>query len=227
MFLVLAITFKTTQPCSLSTNVSNALSFFAYFFWMEMQIISEKSSKPPILVKNSPQPSVDDLSMNQTFISEQLDLYQRSREGAYTLVDNGGNTVAFIPLPHMVSPATLTTLLNQTSSPLDTKLPTTVQQLYSNQRAIQLRQFPSNSTAIQETAFNKGFLPITLLHPLSRAAFRLPQLPCYPHPWSIMTRYRTPLILRSLCKWCATTAACFRCPASQCCSRRSWCLAQM
>jgi hypothetical protein len=45
-------------------------------------MMSEKSSKPPILAKNSPQPSVDDLSMNQTFISEQLDLYQRSREGA-------------------------------------------------------------------------------------------------------------------------------------------------
>ncbi|KAI8941203.1 hypothetical protein NX059_002441 [Plenodomus lindquistii] len=123
--------------------------------------------------QNDTEPSVDDLTTNQTFISEQLALYQHSREGAYTLVNNGGNTVAFVPLPQMVSPATITQLLNRTSSPTNTKLPPSIQSLYARQRALQSRQLVRNDTAVQETAFNKGFLPITLLHPLSRGRISL------------------------------------------------------
>jgi choline dehydrogenase-like flavoprotein len=73
----------------------------------------------------------------------------------------------------MISPATLAELLHNTSSPANTTLPTSIQLLYTRQRAIQLRHFAWNETAVQETVFNKGFLPITLLHPLSRGRISL------------------------------------------------------
>jgi choline dehydrogenase len=126
-----------------------------------------------IAVQNEPKPGVNDLITNQTLITEQLSLYQRSREGAYTLVNNGGNTAAFIPLPQLVSPTALNQLLHHTSSPTDSMLPPSIQSLYARQHAIQLRKFTTNNTAVQETAFNKGFLPITLLHPLSRGRISL------------------------------------------------------
>jgi choline dehydrogenase-like flavoprotein len=134
---------------------------------------NENSTNLHITVQNDTEPSVGDLTTNQTFASEQLALYQRSREGAYTLVRNGGNTAAFVPLPQFVAPATLTRLLNRTSSHTETKLPPSIESLYAHQRAIQTRQFSRNDTAVQETAFNKGFLPITLLHPLSRGRISL------------------------------------------------------
>jgi choline dehydrogenase len=104
---------------------------------------------------------------------EQLALYQRLRKGAYTLVRNGGNTAAFVPLPQLASPATFIQLLKHTSPPTDATLPSSIQSLYARQRALQLRKFATNNTAVQETAFSKGFLPITLLHPLSRGRISL------------------------------------------------------
>jgi choline dehydrogenase len=83
-------------------------------------------------------------------------------------VNNGGNTAAFIPLPQTVSSATISQLLSYTSSLTDTSLPFSVQDLYEHQRALHLRQLATNHIAVQELVFNKGFLPITLLHPLSR-----------------------------------------------------------
>ncbi|KAH4121641.1 hypothetical protein HBH70_110800 [Parastagonospora nodorum] len=118
-------------------------------------------------------PSIDDLTSNQTFISEQLALYEHSREGAYTIVNNGGNTAAFVALPQMVASATLSKLLNYTTSRMDTTLPYSIQSLYTHQHTIQMRQLATNNTSVQETAFNKGFLPITLLHPLSRGRISL------------------------------------------------------
>lgn len=64
-------------------------------------------------------------------------------------------------------------LLNHTSAPVESTLPPSVQDLYKHQRAIQLRQFAKNDTAVQETSFNKGFIPLTLLHPLSRGRISL------------------------------------------------------
>lgn len=119
-------------------------------------------------VQNDTNPNVDDLSTNQTFMAEQMNLYQSSREGAYTLVYNGGNTVGFVPLPQIASPAAASKLLNHTSAPMENTLPPSVQELYERQRGVQLREFARNDTAVQETAFNKGFIPLTLLHPLSR-----------------------------------------------------------
>jgi choline dehydrogenase len=73
----------------------------------------------------------------------------------------------------MISPTTLAELLHNTSSPANTTLPTSIQLLYTRQRAIQLRHLAWNDTAVQETAFNKGFLLVTLLHPLSRGRISL------------------------------------------------------
>ncbi|KAH7396923.1 choline dehydrogenase-like protein [Phaeosphaeria sp. MPI-PUGE-AT-0046c] len=123
--------------------------------------------------KNDTNPNANDLTTNQTFITEQLDLYQSSREGAYTLVRNGGNTVGFVPLPQLASPVIVGQLLQQTSAPVENKLPPSVRDFYIRQRTIQLRQFAKNDTAVQETAFNGGFLPLTLLHPLSRGRISL------------------------------------------------------
>lgn len=73
----------------------------------------------------------------------------------------------------MVGSATLFKLLNYTNPHTDTTLPHSIQSLYRRQHAIQLRQVATNDTSVQETAFNKGFLPITLLHPLSRGRISL------------------------------------------------------
>jgi choline dehydrogenase len=73
----------------------------------------------------------------------------------------------------MVASATLSKLLNYTTSRMDTTLPDSIQSLYTHQHAIQMRQIATNHTSVQETAFNKGFLPITLLHPLSRGRISL------------------------------------------------------
>lgn len=142
----------------MAVNKRKVLTYFANF---------------QIAVKNNPGPSIDDLTNNQTFISEQQALYQRSREGAYTLVNKGGNTVGFVTLPQLVSSATLSKLLNHTSSPTETTLPSSIKSFYARQRALKLRQFSMNDTSVQETAFNKGFLPITMLHPLSRGRISL------------------------------------------------------
>jgi choline dehydrogenase len=73
----------------------------------------------------------------------------------------------------MVSPNNFHHILNHTTSPPNATLPPSIQSLYARQNALQLQQFATNNTAVQETAFNKGFLPITLLHPLSRGRISL------------------------------------------------------
>jgi choline dehydrogenase len=45
--------------------------------------------------------------------------------------------------------------------------------MYTRQRALQFRQFATNNTAVLESAFNKGVVPIVLLHPLSRGRISL------------------------------------------------------
>jgi choline dehydrogenase len=161
------------HPTLFFINECKLKPFIEVCFSMKIQRLCTARFNSYITVNDTLQPSIDDLTANQTFITEQLALYQRSREGAYTIVNTGGNTVAFVPLPQMVSPATLTQLLNDTSSPADTSLPAPVQLLYARQHAIQLLQFAKNSTAVQETGFNSGFIPVTLLHPLSRGRISL------------------------------------------------------
>ena len=157
---------RTILLCSSSTIVSEDDKLLTH---------THNISNSHITVKQNLYPDVDDLTTNQTYISEQLALYQYSREGAYTLVTKGGNTVAFVPLPRMVPQPTLAHFLHHKHpiSPIDPLIPPSIQSLYTRQRALHLRSFTTNTTAVQETAFNKGFLPLTLLHPLSRGRISL------------------------------------------------------
>lgn len=123
-----------------------------------------------IAVQNDLQPNVNDLTDNSTFKAQQLHLYNTEREGAYTLVAQGGNTAAFIPLPQfslstnpIIERARSENLINSGSS-----TPQFLLSLYEKQRAILLREFAAEDLAVQETGFNSGFIPLTLLHPLSR-----------------------------------------------------------
>jgi choline dehydrogenase len=59
---------------------------------------------------------------------------------------------------------------NDTMNP---SLPPAIQSLYTRQHALQLSNLATNTTAVQETAFNNAFLPLTLLHPLSRGRIAL------------------------------------------------------
>jgi choline dehydrogenase len=88
-------------------------------------------------------------------------------------VTNGSNTVAFVPLPQLSPPATLTHVIYQTFSHADPALHSFIQALYARQNALQLRHLATNTTAVQETAFDCGFLPLTLLHTFSRGRISL------------------------------------------------------
>ncbi|KAF2179730.1 GMC oxidoreductase [Zopfia rhizophila CBS 207.26] len=121
-------------------------------------------------------PNVDDLTTNETFSSEQLALYFSKRKGAYTLVANGGNTVAFVPLPQFSSDYEKI-IEYAKSQPLDSIYPsisdTSLLAGFRKQRSLLLESYARDDTAIQETAFNKGFLPVTLLKPLSRGTISI------------------------------------------------------
>lgn len=115
-------------------------------------------------------PNVDELTTNKTFQDEQLALYRTQRQGAYTIVSNGGNTVAFIPLPNITA-STASILASASAEDLSQlyfDTPSQVIQGYKSQRSVLLQNIRESRIAIQETAFNSGFLPLTLLHPLSR-----------------------------------------------------------
>jgi choline dehydrogenase len=110
------------------------------------------------------------LDNNATYKAEQLALYNSKRQGAYTLVYNGGNTVAFVPLPEFsnATSSLVTSAASEDPSAIWPSVPASVLAGYKKQRAVLLRDFATNTTALQETSFNKGFLPLTLLHPISR-----------------------------------------------------------
>ncbi|KAF2727870.1 alcohol oxidase [Polyplosphaeria fusca] len=115
-------------------------------------------------------PNADDLKDNATFQTEQLSLYRTQRQGAYTLVTDGGNTVAFIPLPNITSSTSslLASAAAQNPKTIYPDAPASVLKGYSSQRALLIHHLSRGTISAQETAFNKGFLPLTLLHPFSR-----------------------------------------------------------
>ena len=121
-------------------------------------------------------PDVDDLTTNETYRNEQLSLYFSQRQGAYTIVVQGGNTVALLPLPqfsqnfsHIIDFANA----QSPSSIYPSGLDSTVLSGYRKQRSLLLQLYSRNDTAVQETAFNKGFVPIALLKPLSRGTISI------------------------------------------------------
>jgi choline dehydrogenase len=110
------------------------------------------------------------LATNQTFQEEQLNLYRTQRQGAYTLTANSGNTVAFVSLPNitLLAPSILSSAAAENFNEVYPDAPKAVLNGYEAQRKLLLDDIGTSRNAIQETAFNKGFLPLTLLHPLSR-----------------------------------------------------------
>jgi hypothetical protein len=48
-------------------------------------------------------PNPDELTTNQTFAAEQLNMYNTRRQGAYTITYGGGNVVVSLPLPNVTS----------------------------------------------------------------------------------------------------------------------------
>lgn len=113
------------------------------------------------------------LSTNQTYASEALTLYWAKRQGPYTIVNQGGNTVAFLPLPEITSNyQSIIDLANsESASSVYSADDATVLAGYEKQRSIILGLYGSTASPIQETGFNGGtVMPVTLIKPLSRGS---------------------------------------------------------
>lgn len=112
------------------------------------------------------------LTSNATYAAEQLALYWSSRQGAYTIVNQGGNTVAFLPLPNIT--ASYQSIINfaQSQSPANiysSSSSASVLAGYKAQRDIILQMFAGRDASVQETGFNGDIvMPITNVKPLSR-----------------------------------------------------------
>ncbi|PSN68119.1 choline dehydrogenase-like protein [Corynespora cassiicola Philippines] len=126
---------------------------------------------------NDTEPSIADLNTNATYQQQQLDLYWTRREGAYTIVALGGNTAAFVPLPDIVSEASANSLVQaaRTEDPaaIYFSVPPSVLDSYNLQREVLIDSFKGHTLPVQETGFNGPFIPVTLLHPLSRGRISL------------------------------------------------------
>ena len=130
------------------------------------------------LVQSQPKPTLDMLTSNQTYAAEQLALYWAKRKGPFTIVNQGGNTVAFLPLPKVTS---------NYQSIIDLAKSQSVSSLYSGhshgssvlagyeaQRLVILRLYASTLTSVHETGWNGGpAMPVTLVKPLSRGSIMI------------------------------------------------------
>lgn len=113
------------------------------------------------------------LTTDPSYAAEQLALYWDKRQGAYTIVNQGGNCVAFLPLPDITP---------NYQSLIDRARSISASSIYSNhdpsviagyeaQRELILRLYASRTTSVQETGFSSStYLPITLVKPLSRGS---------------------------------------------------------
>jgi choline dehydrogenase len=115
------------------------------------------------------------LTSNQTYAAEQLALYWAKREGPYTIVNQGGNTVAFLPLSQLTSD--FKSIIDFAGSQsVTSRYPgysseSSVMAGYEAQRSVILRLYASTLTSVQETGWNGGpAMPVTLVKPLSRGS---------------------------------------------------------
>lgn len=121
-------------------------------------------------------PTPDDLTSNETYAVEQLDLYWRERKGAYTITHEAGNTVTFLPLPNITSD--YQSIVDLASSAIPSTLAENAPQTYLNgyqaQREIITRLFSGTNALVQETGFStSSVVPITLVKPLSRGSINI------------------------------------------------------
>jgi choline dehydrogenase len=118
------------------------------------------------------------LTSNQSYAAEQLALYWSSRQGPYTIVNQGGNTVTFLPLPNITSDYKSIINLARSQSP-ESIYPSCIGEPsiltgYLAQREIILRLYADTTSAVQETGWNGGaVLPVTLVKPLSRGSVEI------------------------------------------------------
>jgi choline dehydrogenase len=121
-------------------------------------------------------PNPDELTNNKTYAAEQLALYFSKRQGPYTIVNEGGNTVAFLPLPNITSSyqSIINLAKSQDNSVYGPGLDSTILDGYCAQREIILSLYGSTDASVQETGWNGGdSIPITLVKPLSRGSVSL------------------------------------------------------
>lgn len=126
-----------------------------------------------LIVQAQLTPSVGELTSNHTYAAEQLALYFSKRQGPYTIVNQGGNTVAFLPLPNITSnyKSIISIAASQSPSIYGQSLSPTVLAGYRAQRSIVLDLYDSRDASVQETGWGSGsVLPITLVKPLSRGS---------------------------------------------------------
>ncbi|KAI9767690.1 MAG: hypothetical protein M1840_005562 [Geoglossum simile] len=127
--------------------------------------------------ETQPTPNLEMLAANLTYAAEQLALYWSDRQGPYTIVNQGGNTVAFLPLPNITS--NYQSIINLAKSqPPTTIYPSSIEPSvlagYVLQRSIILRLYASTTASVQETGWNGGsVIPITLVKPLSRGSINI------------------------------------------------------
>lgn len=118
------------------------------------------------------------LTSNQTYAAEQLALYYSTRQGPYTIVNQGGNTVAFLPLSGVTSnyQSIIDLADSQQTSSLypDSTYDSSVLAGYEAQRSLVIGLYSSTLTSVQEVGWNGGsVLPITLVKPLSRGSIMI------------------------------------------------------
>jgi choline dehydrogenase len=126
-----------------------------------------------LLVQAQLIPNIGELTSNKTYATEQLALYFSERQGPYTIVNQGGNTVAFLPLPNITSSYKniIDLAKSQPLSIYGTGLDPKILAGYHAQRDIILDLYSSMDASVQETGWNGGaVLPITLVKPLSRGS---------------------------------------------------------
>ncbi|KAI9891956.1 MAG: hypothetical protein M1814_002150 [Vezdaea aestivalis] len=122
-------------------------------------------------------PDLGALGTNKSYAEEQLTLYYSQRQGPYTIVNQGGNTVAFLPLPNITSDyQSLISLAHSQSLPdiYPAGSDPSIQAGYATQREIILRLYAGTDTSVQETGYNgASVIPITLVKPLSRGSVHI------------------------------------------------------
>ncbi|KAJ9648963.1 hypothetical protein H2199_000876 [Coniosporium tulheliwenetii] len=132
---------------------------------------------PVFNFQSQPTSNLGMLSSNQTYAAEQLALYWAQRQGPYTIVNQGGNTVAFLPLAQITSDYQSIIDLassHSVSSLYPDRYDSSVLAGYEAQRSTILRLYTSALTSVQETGWNGGaVMPITLVKPLSRGSIMI------------------------------------------------------
>jgi choline dehydrogenase len=119
-------------------------------------------------------PNLDTLASNATYATEQLELYWSQRQGPYTIVTQGGNTVAYLSLRELtpeyqriIDLATSQQRLDQYTDDVDH----TVIAGYKAQRSLILKLYNSTLSPVQEIKWNGATaMPLTLVKPLSRGS---------------------------------------------------------